>query len=279
MGRRYRGGRHGRGGGGGNLVTCILSIPIFLIIVGVILAVGAYEVTYCSNEYIGPKEQTYCKFDFHSRKETAIVEVAGSSGSAGLTSYIFTKEPKSASVTETLPDHKMQDVSFSSFNVNSPAGSTVAFHINTTELVDVEFVGMSNGRSTVIYEKKNVQNFGSSISIDEYYSNPHFVISSGSYRFDGVLSVTVSSYLYDVDSIKNAGKCNIYPCEWDLESDEFVGRNVFVITENRGSSEYRVFTGQKEVSYGKLIGGIICAALGSLLIVGGCVLCLICLFK
>jgi len=277
MGRRYRSHRGGRGGGG-NLLGLILAAPIIMIIAGIIVALSATESQYFSTEYIGAKEQVYKEITSGSKKETAFIEVGGGEVPKGLASYIFAREPKRSYSTKNLPVHNMNDVMRSTFDVPSIQGTTISFDINVTAPVDLEYSGYYSGRPYVIYSRKDISVFAGSFVVDDSYTSPRFELT-GLSRFSGSLSVSTSNLRYDVDSIKYEDKCTNYPCTFDLEEDAFYHSNVWIITENSGTKEYSILSGQKSVSYTKLIVGIAVAAVGFLIVIGGCLLCFVCILK
>jgi len=258
-------------------VSVALSIPIFMIVGGVLLATGYITATPCGRRYIGAKDQVYCYLGLNDHSDLASVEVNGTVVPKGLTTYLFAKEPKRVTETIDLPDHEMKDVIFSSYIVPYGPGTRVTFTINATSVVEVEYVATLAGNSETLYPRRSGQDFTDSFVIEkEYYNAPQFIIT-GNDIFSGVLHVSETVSRFDVDSSKSFDKCSSYPCEFDLTQDELQGKTLYLVTDNKGNKEFDIASEEKVKSIGSLVGGIILAAAGAIITILAVLCVFICL--
>jgi len=239
-------------------VAILLSIPLGMLIGGIFLALAYIQFEPCGQGYIYANDQVYCIIPPNTSAKSLSVSFDENVIPAGVTTYVFSKAPKTYPYDKVFPVHQMVNTYFSTMNCSSVLDSTVKFHLYADRNVDVQYIGTIDEKQpdTLVYEKNNVKDLETSFMIKALYQYQRFVISSTE-PFTGNLSVTVTSPRYDVSSVKYEKKCKDYPCEWDLSDAALKDKKLYMITENTGDVNFDIHAGEKAPHIGYLVGGII----------------------
>ena len=138
--------------------------------------------------------------------------------------------------TNELPVFKIRDSTSSTFFIPSANSSVVSFRLDVDSSVVIQLIA---DKKTVLYEKKNVKFCEDKVTFDRKYANPRFVVD-GKAKFDGTLSVNVTSPRWDTQSTEFTWMCETYPCVCDLKNENLHGKDLWVVTENNASQVYDI---------------------------------------
>jgi len=257
---------HGRGG---DPLAIILALPIALLIGGIFLALEYIQFEPCGQRFIEANDQVYCVIKADTAANALNVHFDSNVTVKGVTTYVFTKQPKTYTYDRIMPVQTFDKVFFYTFACSAVPDSKVKYYISVDAPVDIEYMGDVDDYTPEekVYSKASVTEEEDAFIVKGNYASQRFSISS-SHRFTGFISVNITSPRFDLDSVKYEKKCSTYPCEWDFsEEEKLKGKELYLISENTGDLSYNIYEGEKTPHVGYLVGGIIMSIVGLVLVV------------